>query len=130
MSNELRIKMTSIPVNDPIAAFKFYTEVLGFKELQYMPDYKLAVIVGPNDLKGTALMLEPNDNPISAEFQSAVRKAGLPVLILGAADVQSKYEALKSKGIVFKSEPSTNEWGTSAVFDDTFGNYIMIHQDD
>lgn len=30
--------MVSILVNDPISAFKFYTEVLNFKKFMYMPE--------------------------------------------------------------------------------------------
>jgi predicted enzyme related to lactoylglutathione lyase len=31
---------------------------------------------------------------------------------------------------VFTQEPTTGEWGTTAVFDDTCGNLIQLHQDD
>ena len=34
----MRIEMTGIIVNDPHEAYKFYTSVLGFVEVMYVPD--------------------------------------------------------------------------------------------
>ena len=69
-------------------------------------------------------------NPISKNFQTAVYEAGLPCIIFGAKDVQAEYERLKALGVKFKKEPYTDDWGTSAIFEDGFGNYIQLHQDD
>ncbi len=55
----MKIKLTSIPVNDPNAAFKFYTEKSGFKELMHMPEAQLTIVVSPEQPEGTALLLEP-----------------------------------------------------------------------
>jgi predicted enzyme related to lactoylglutathione lyase len=52
----------------------------------------------------------------------------MPVIIFGTGDVQKEYERLKGRGVKFKSEPKKDEWGISAIFDDTCGNYIQIHQ--
>jgi len=124
----MNIALTSVSVKDPIAAFKFYTEILGFKEKMYMPDMQLAIVVSPEDESGTALLLEPRGGYGSDVFFSGIYEAGLPVIIFGTADVQAEYERLREKGVVFKQEPTKTEWGTQAVFDDTCGNYIQIHQ--
>lgn len=124
----MKISLTSISVNDPLAAFKFYTEVLGFKEKMYMPEMFLAIVVSPEDPDGTAILLEPRGNYGSREFFDGIYNAGLPVIIFGSEDVQADYEKLKAHGVVFKQEPTKNQWGTQAVFDDTCGNYIQIHQ--
>jgi predicted enzyme related to lactoylglutathione lyase len=124
----MKISLTSVSVNDPLAAFKFYTEVLGFKEKTYMPEMLLAIVVSPEDPDGTAILLEPRGNYGSREFFDGIYNAGLPVIIFGSDDVQTDYEKLKAKGVVFKQEPVKNEWGTQAIFDDTCGNYIQIHQ--
>ena len=79
----MKVKLVSIPVNDPIEAFQFYTKVLNFQENLYMPEAKLAIIVSPEDPKGTAVLLEPNENPITKNFQEAVRESGLPVMVFG-----------------------------------------------
>jgi predicted enzyme related to lactoylglutathione lyase len=125
----MKIKMTSVFVADPIKAFKFYTEVLGFVEKLYMPEAYLAIVASPEDPDGTGLLLEPNQHPVAKAYQEGIFNAGLPVIVFGVDDVQSEYERLKNLGVTFKKEPKTNEWGTEAVFEDTCGNYIQIHQD-
>jgi predicted enzyme related to lactoylglutathione lyase len=124
----MKIAMTSIPVNDPIAAFKFYTEVLGFKEKLYLPDMYLAIVVSPEDPDGTTVLLEPRGGYGSKEYYEGIYNAGLPVIVLGTDDVQAEYKKLKARGVVFKQEPTKTDWGTQAVFDDTCGNFIQIHQ--
>ncbi len=124
----MTIALTSIPVNDPIAAFRFYTEVLGFKEKLFMPEMMLAIVVSAEDPDGAALLLEPNNNPITKPYQEAVYAKNLPIIVLGSKDIQADYERLKGLGVVFRSEPKKTDWGTQAMFEDTFGNLIRIHQ--
>ncbi len=125
----MKIKLTSVIVEDPGKAFTFYTEILGFVEKLYVPEANLAIVVSPEDTDGTALLLEPNDNPISRTFQQAVYQQGLPLIVFGVEDVQEEYDRLRNLGVVFRGEPTTEEWGTTAVFEDTCGNLIQIHQD-
>lgn len=124
----MKIALTSVSVNNPVEAFKFYTEVLGFKEKLFMPEAYLAIVVSPEEPEGTALLLEPNGNLGSKEYYEGIYKAGLPVIVMGVDDVQKEYERLKAKGVKFKQEPTKTDWGTQAIFDDTCGNYIQIHQ--
>ncbi len=123
----MKISLTSVSVNDPLHAFKFYTEVLGFQEKMYMPEMFLAIVVSPDQPNGTALLLEPRGNYGSKEFFDGIYQAGLPVIVFGVDDVQREYERLKGLGVKFTKEPKTTEWGTEAVFDDTCGNLVQIH---
>lgn len=124
----MKIALTSVIVEDPMKAFTFYTEVLGFVEKIYMPEANLAIVVSPEDPQGTALLLEPNDNPLAKTFQQGVFEQGLPLVVFGVEDVQAEYSRLRDLGVVFRGEPTTEEWGTAAVFEDTCGNLIQIHQ--
>jgi predicted enzyme related to lactoylglutathione lyase len=124
----LKIKLVSVLVDDPIKAFKFYTEVLGFVERLYMPAAYLAIVASPEEPDGTGLLLEPNGNPIAKPFQEGVYKAGLPIIVFGVDDVQKEYERLKGLGVVFRQKPTGTEHGTEALFEDTCGNLIQIHQ--
>ena len=124
----MKIALTSISVNDPIAAFKFYTETLGFVEKLFLPEQSLAIVVSPEDKEGTTLLLEPRGGFGSDKFYDGIYEAGLPVIIFGVDDVQAEYEQLSSKGVVFRQAPTKTEWGTQAIFDDTCGNFIQIHQ--
>lgn len=124
----MRIALTSVTVFDPIAAFKFYTETLGFVEKMYMPDMQIAIVVSPEDPDGTTLLLEPRGGFGSDKYYEGIYNEGVPVIIFGTDDVQAEYERLKALGVVFKQEPTKTEWGTQAIFDDKCGNYIQIHQ--
>lgn len=124
----MKIALTSVIVNNPNEAFKFYTEVLGFVKRMYIPEANLAIVVSPEEPNGTGLLLEPNDNPIGKTFQEALYKQELPAIIFGVEDIQKEYERLKKLGVVFRKEPTKTEWGTQALFDDTCGNLIQIHQ--
>lgn len=124
----MKIALTSVSVRDPIAAFKFYTEKLGFIEKMYNPEMLLAIVVSPEDKDGTALLLEPRGGYGSDKFFDGIYEAKLPVIIFGSDDVRAEYEKLKAKGVKFTQEPTKTEWGTQAIFDDTCGNLIQIHQ--
>ena len=124
----MKIALTSVFVDDPAKAFKFYTEVLGFIERMYVPEAKLAIVASPEEPDGTGLLLEPNDNPIASTYQQALYNQGLPAIVFGVGDMQKEYERLKELGVTFTGEPTTTEWGTQVVFDDTCGNLIQLHQ--
>lgn len=125
----MNIKMTSVFVPNPSEAFKFYTEILGFDSLMHMPEASLAIVVAKGDPKGTALLLEPNGNPVAKTYQEGIYNLGLPVIVFGTSDMDAEFKRLSELGVNFKQEPTKTEWGTIAVFDDGFGNFIQIHQD-
>jgi catechol 2,3-dioxygenase-like lactoylglutathione lyase family enzyme len=124
----MKVALTSISVRDPIEAFMFYTQKLGFLEKTYLPEMKLAIVVSPEDPDGTAILLEPRGNLGSDIFFDGIYNAGMPVIVFGVDDVAAEFERLKDKGVVFKQAPTKTEWGTQAIFDDTCGNFIQIHQ--
>lgn len=124
----MRILLTSVLVNDPAAAHKFYTEVLGFTSRMFMPEARLAIVASPENPSGTGLLLEPNDNPVGKTFQEGIYRQGLPAIVFGVDDIQSEYERLKARGVVFRGKPVKTEYGTLVLFEDTCGNLIQIHQ--
>jgi predicted enzyme related to lactoylglutathione lyase len=124
----MKIKMTSVYVEDPVKAIKYYTEVLGFKEYMFIPEANLAIVVSAEQPDGTALLLEPNSNPIAKNYQTDLYQSSFPVITFGSDDIEADYQNLKSKGVRFLSEPIKSEWGTSVIFDDSCGNLIQLHQ--
>jgi predicted enzyme related to lactoylglutathione lyase len=126
----MRIKMCSIHVQNPAEAFKFYTEILGFEELMAMPEHQLFIVKSPDEGQGTGLLLEPSDNPIGEAYMKGVYDAGMAAIVFGVPDVQAEYQRLAAKGVKFTGEPESDPSGSmSAVFDDTCGNLIQLHQD-
>jgi predicted enzyme related to lactoylglutathione lyase len=124
----MKIGMTSVFVDDPVRAFKFYTETLGFAKKVFMPEALLAIVVSTEDPDGTSLMLEPNDNPIARNYQEGLYNAGIPVIVFTAPDVQKEYERLLNAGVKFRNVPTKTQYGTDALFEDGFGNIIQLYQ--
>jgi predicted enzyme related to lactoylglutathione lyase len=127
----MRIGLTSIFVDDQDQAEQFYTDVLGLQvktSATYGPERWLTV-VSPEEPDGVELVLHLADAPARA-FQAASRQAGRPVLSLRTDDCQGEAERLKAKGVVFVKEPARMPYGgIDAVFTDTCGNLLNLHQD-
>jgi catechol 2,3-dioxygenase-like lactoylglutathione lyase family enzyme len=128
----MRIGLTSIVVDDQDQAEWFYTEMLGFQvktNAPYSDTERWLSVVAPEDPDGVELVLHRTDEPARA-FQQASREAGRPVVSLRTDDCQRDTERLKAKGVVFVKEPGRMAYGgTDAVFDDTCGNLLNLHQD-
>ncbi|TGK01833.1 glyoxalase [Leptospira langatensis] len=124
----MKIKLTSIFVHDPIQAFRFYTETLGFISRLYLPQAKLAIVASPEEPNGTGLLLEPNDNPLAKTYQEGLFNAGFPVIVFSTEDIHKEFERLKQNGVVFRSEPTKSDIGIEAVFEDACGNLIQLYQ--
>lgn len=122
----MRIEMTGIMVNDPHEAHKFYTTVLGFVEVMYVPDADLAIVASPEEPDGTGLLLEPKGTEWAKVFHKEVYDAGMPYIVFSVDDIASEYERLKGLGVRFSAEPTKQDFGIQAIFDDTCGNYIML----
>jgi len=125
---EMKISMTSIFVDEPIKAHGYYTQVLGFESKEFAADAHLAVVVSPEDPNGTALLLEPRGDSFAKTYQESVYKAGLPVIVFGTTDIHTEIEKLKKRGVKFRDDLARPEWGLQNLFEDTFGNLIMIEE--
>jgi catechol 2,3-dioxygenase-like lactoylglutathione lyase family enzyme len=113
----VRVALTSVYVRDVDAAYKFYTDVLGFVEKERVPGAPLAVVVSPEAPDGPALLLEPNGNPF-----------GVPPVVFAVDDVRRECERLKRLGVVFRQDPIETDWGVHAIFDDTCGNLVELRE--
>jgi catechol 2,3-dioxygenase-like lactoylglutathione lyase family enzyme len=127
----LKIKLTSVLVDDQDKALKFYTEVLGFEKSKDIPlgAAKWLTVVSPEGPSEIELLLEPNDNPAAQAFQASLREQGIPLTAFAVDDIQREYGRLKQRGVVFRGEPRKMGPTTVAVFDDTCGNLIQLYQE-
>jgi catechol 2,3-dioxygenase-like lactoylglutathione lyase family enzyme len=126
----MRVKLTSIMVDDQDKALKFYTEILGFKKKHDIPvgEYRWITVVspeGPNDLE---LALEPNANPAGKTFQEAMFGQGIPIAAFEVSDIEKEFQRLSAKGVAFTRKPTPAGPITLAVFADTCGNLIQLYQ--
>ena len=128
----MRIGLLSIFVDDQDQAERFYTEVLHLQvktNAPYGPDERWLTVVSPEEPDGVELVLHRTDEPARA-FQAASRELGRPVLSLRTDDCAADAERLKAKGVVFVKEPARMAYGgIDAVFEDTCGNLLNLHQD-
>jgi len=127
----MKIAMVSVFVEDPVKAFKYYTEVLGFEELMYSPENYIAIVKSPLDGQGTYLLLEPTEPgglEIAKEYKKQLYTMGIPVISFSSDDILKTAEELKQKRVIFKKDPVKTDYGYEAIFDDSNGNYIQLIQ--
>lgn len=126
----MKIRLSSVYVDDQDEALRFYTEILGFVKKTEIPlgAAKWVTVVSPEEPGGTELLLEPSDNPATKTFKKAVFEQGIPLTAFAVDDIQEEYERLRRLGVRFTMEPTEAGPVTMAVFDDTCGNLIQIFQ--
>ena len=127
----MKIKLTSVSVDDQDKALKFYTQVLGFVKKRDIPlgEAKWLTVVSPEEPEGTELLLEPNaDYPAMKALREALIRDGIPFTAFQVDDIQKEYARLKKLGVEFVMEPTNMGMTTMAVLDDTCGNLIQIYQ--
>ena len=124
----MKIKLTSVFVDDQEKALKFYTDVLGFaKKADFTAGtYRWLTVVSPEEPDGTQLQLALNDNPAAKTYQQAIFKQSTPAANFFVGDVQGEYARLKQHGVKFNKEPVKTTGSTIAVLDDTCGNLIQL----
>jgi catechol 2,3-dioxygenase-like lactoylglutathione lyase family enzyme len=126
----MRITLTSIVVEDQERALRFYTEVLGFRKKQDFPvgAYRWITVVSPEGPDEVELTLEPNANPAAKTYQKALFEQGIPLTSFESRDLVAETKRLKEAGVVFTKEPARHGPVMLAVFNDTCGNLIQMHQ--
>src|SRR5258708_21615790 len=124
----MKIKLSSVFVDDQDKALKFYTEVLGFVKKTEIPQIRWITVVSPEEPDGTQLLLEPSENPAAQTFKKAIFEQGIPATAFAVVDIQKEYERMKALGVVFTMEPTSTGKTTIAVFNDTCGNLIQLFQ--
>lgn len=91
-------------------------------------DARWLTVASPEGPDGMELLLEPNGNPIATTYQQALFEAGIPATTFAVDDIHKEYKRMAELGVVFTMEPTEMPGVTIAVFDDTCGNLIQLHQ--
>jgi predicted enzyme related to lactoylglutathione lyase len=126
----MKIKLTSVMVDDQDKALKFYTEILGFIKKTEIPmgEHRWLTVVSKEEQDGVELVLEPMGFAPARVFQKALLDAGIPWTSFSVDDIEKEYERLKKLGVAFSMNPTKMGPATLAVFADTCGNNIQIAQ--
>jgi predicted enzyme related to lactoylglutathione lyase len=124
----VRIKLTSVFVDDQRAALAFYTDVLGFTKRRDVPigDDSWLTVVSPESPDGPELLLEPSSHPAVKPYRDALAEDGIPLAQFAVDDVEAEHSRLTSQGVVFTQPPTDIGVAVIAVFDDTCGNLIQL----
>ena len=126
----MRIKLTSIMVDDQDKGLRFYTEILGFKKKHDIPvgEYRWITVTSPEGPDEVELALEPNANPAGKAFQEAMFSQGIPIAAFEVNDIAGEFARLTARGVAFTRQPAPAGPVTIAVFADTCGNLIQLYQ--
>jgi predicted enzyme related to lactoylglutathione lyase len=126
----MKIKVTSVYVDDQEKALRFYTEALGFvKKADFSQGpFRWLTVASPEDPDGTELQLALNYNPAAKAYQQAMFQQGQPAAMFYTDDVQADYERMKTRGAVFTMPPKDVTASKIAMLNDTCGNLIQITQ--
>jgi predicted enzyme related to lactoylglutathione lyase len=126
----MRIKLTSVYVDDQEKALRFYTEVLGFvKKADFSNGpFRWLTVASPEDPDGIELQLALNNNPAAKTYQLALFQQNQPAAMFSSDDVQADYERMKSRGAEFTMPPTDVTASKIAMVNDTCGNLIQLTQ--
>jgi predicted enzyme related to lactoylglutathione lyase len=126
----MKIKLTTIYVNDQDKALRFYTEVLGFtKKADYTNGgYRWLTVTSPDEPDGTELQLALDSDPADKAFAQNKLEKSLPAAMFFTSDVNADCEKIKARGGEFKMPPNDVGYATIAMLPDTCGNLIQITQ--
>jgi predicted enzyme related to lactoylglutathione lyase len=126
----MKIKLTSIYVDDQDKALRFYTEVLGFAKKADFSNgpFRWLTVASPEDPDGTELQLALNDNPAAKAYQQAMFQQSQPAAMFFTDDVKADGERIKASGAEFTMPPTDVTYATIAKLNDTCGNLIQLTQ--
>jgi predicted enzyme related to lactoylglutathione lyase len=126
----MKIKLTSVYVDDQSQALRFYTEVLGFTKKTDFSNgpFRWITVTSPEEPNGTELQLAVNSNPAAKAYQQALFQQGQPAAMFYTDDVKGDYERIKARGADFTMPPTDVTGSTIAMLKDTCGNLIQLIQ--
>ncbi len=126
----MKIKLTSVYVDDQDQALRFYTEVLGMVKKADVSQgpYRWLTVVSPEEPEGTELQLALNSNPAAMAYQQAMFQQGQPAIMFFTDDVKGDYERIQARGGPFTMPPTAVTGSTIAMLNDTCGNLLQITQ--
>jgi predicted enzyme related to lactoylglutathione lyase len=126
----MKIKLTSIYVDDQDQALRFYTEVLGFAKKADFSNgpFRWLTVASPEEPDGIQLQLALNNNPAGKTYQQALFQQSQPATMFYTDDIKGDYERIKSRGAEFTMPPTDVTGSTIAMLKDTCGNLIQLIQ--
>src|SRR3974377_1999265 len=125
----MKIKVTSVYVDDQDKALRFYTEVLGFaKKTDFSQGpYRWLTVASPEEPDGTELQLALNSNPVAKTYQQAMFQQHQPAIMFFTSDIKADYERILARGAEFTMPPTDVTGSTHAMLKETCGHPHPLH---
>ena len=126
----MKIKLTSVYVDDQDNALRVYTDVLGFVKKNDFSNggYRWLTVASPEEPDGVELQLALNNDPAAKTYQQALFAQSQPAVMFSTDDVQADYERITARGGVFTMAPTEVTGSIIAVVNDTCGNLVQLTQ--
>lgn len=126
----MKIKLTTIYVDDQDKALAFYTGVLGMtKKADFSNSgFRWLTVVSPDDPDGTELQLALSNNPAGKAYQQALFQQNQPGVMFYTDDVKADHQRISGNGGAFRMAPTEVTGSTIAQLEDGCGNLIQITQ--
>jgi predicted enzyme related to lactoylglutathione lyase len=126
----MKIKLTTVYVDDQEKALRFYTEVLGLvKKADFSQGaFRWLTVTAAEEPEGTELQLARNDNPAAKAYHQALFQQGQPAVMFFTDDVQADYERTKERGAAYTMPPTAVTGSKIAMLNDGCGNLIQLTQ--
>lgn len=117
------VAITGFAVGDQDAALDFWTDQVGFEKRSdhpYGEGTRWLEVAPPG--AATRIVLSP------ASDRDQLRVSHVPELGFETADLYATYAAMSSCGVAFVEPPTSQPWGTQAVFVDPDGHRFVLVQ--
>ena len=126
----MKIKLTSVYVDDQEKALRFYTEVLGFvKKADFSNGpFRWLTVASAEEPEGTELQLALTSNPAAKAYQQALLGMNQPAAMFFTDDLQADYGRMNERGAEFTMAPTDVQYAWIALLNDTCGNLVQVTQ--
>lgn len=124
----MKIKLTSLYVDNQENALRFYTEVMGFTKKSDFSNgpFRWLTVASPDEPDGTELQLALNNNPAAKTYQQAIFQQNQPAAMFFTDNIKGDYERIKARGAEFTMPPTDVTGSTIAMLNDTCGNLVQL----
>ena len=131
-----RMSHATIMVNNQEEALQFYKDKLGFEvhtDAMVGEDFRWLTMNTKDQPDFEIVLMEPKpgmlmDEETSTQLRVIMAKGVLGAGVFNTDDCRATFEEMKSKGVVFVSEPAERPYGIEAVFKDNSGNWFSLTQ--
>jgi predicted enzyme related to lactoylglutathione lyase len=126
----MKIKVTTVYVDDQDKALRFYTETMGFTKKNDFSQgsYRWLTVAPAEDPNGVELQLALNNNPAAKTYQQAIFQQNQPAIMFFTDDIKGDHEKIKARGAEFTMPPTDVTGSTIAMLKDTCGNLVQLTQ--